>query len=203
MIKKISFFLLIIVFLAIGISEGFYQGIVMNSAETIEPGNFKLAIAPTLLFGNNGGDDTWGFSGKAGLGLTERMDIEATGAFFDNFFYLGADLEYWAYKGIDLNISGVLGLHTTDYDFVADSSGIDTTLIISTRPSDRLELIGALKFSFDSFKNIDANTTLGHIVPGLEYRISNKLDALAELGIAITDDSSNYLSFGLAYYFMR
>jgi hypothetical protein len=40
-----------------------------------------------------------------------------------------------------------------------------------------------------------------HLTPGIEYRLSNDLDFLAEIGIGLTDASANYLTAGLAYYF--
>lgn len=40
-----------------------------------------------------------------------------------------------------------------------------------------------------------------HIAPGIEYRLSDALDLVAEFGIALNDDSSHYLGAGIAYYF--
>jgi len=42
-----------------------------------------------------------------------------------------------------------------------------------------------------------------HLVPGIEYRLSDDLDFLAEFGIALNDDSRSYASVGLALYLMR
>ena len=57
--------------------------------------------------------------------------------------------------------------------------------------------------SFDSVKNSDVNSTLVHVVPGIEYRISDDVDFLAEVGIALNDDSRSYASVGLAFYLLR
>ena len=54
--------------------------------------------------------------------------------------------------------------------------------------------------AFESVKNSDVNFTLAHIVPGIEYRISANLDFLAEVGIALNDNSRSYASVGLALY---
>lgn len=202
MYKKIIIIFSLIVFISVSLTAMTYQGLVMNSAETINPGNFKLAIFPTMLIGKNGGDSFWGVSGIGGFGLTRSVDIEAKGANYKNFTYFGVDLEYWFFRGRNVNASISAGWHMTDSKVGADSSGIDTTLLISTKPAKKLEIYGGLKFSFDSFKNSNQNLTLIHIVPGFEYRITSEIDFLAEFGISMNDDSRNYLSFGFAYYFL-
>jgi hypothetical protein len=37
-------------------------------------------------------------------------------------------------------------------------------------------------------------------VPGIEYAISPDLDFVAEVGVAVTDNSRHYAGFGLAFY---
>ena len=48
------------------------QQVLMNSAETINKGNLKLAIFPTVLFGKNGGDSVFGVAGRFGYGFTRE-----------------------------------------------------------------------------------------------------------------------------------
>lgn len=177
------------------------QDVLMNSAETINKGNFKLGVFPTVLLSKHGGNSAWGVAGRFGYGLTSSFDIEAKAAFFDGLSYFGVELEYWLLKGRDFNISAALGAHMTNVDGGADSSGIDTVLLISTVPSRNLEFYGGLKLAFDSLKNSDFNYTKAHAVPGIEYRISRSIDFLAEYGIALNDNSRNYASVGLAFYF--
>ena len=200
MLKTIVVFLAATVFLVAAVAEVSAQDVLMNSAETINKGNIKLALFPTVLFSKNGGDSVWGLAGRAGIGLTSRFDIEAKAATFKNLKYFGVEAEYWLVQGRNANVSVALGAHMTDAKGGADSSGIDTSLLFSTRPADRLELYGGLKLAFDSIKNSDRNFTRAHLVPGLEYRISNDLDFLAEFGIALNDNSRSYASVGLALY---
>jgi hypothetical protein len=138
-----------------------------------------------------------------GYGLTPSLDIEAKAAFFKGIKYYGADIEYWFLKGHNLNASAALGAHMTDSDGGANSTGIDTALLVSTTPAKNLEIYGGLMLAFNSVKNSDHNYTLAHLVPGIEYRISKDLDFLAEFGIALNDNSSSYASVGLAFYLMR
>jgi len=201
--KKIMIILAATLFLTTAAAEVSAQSVLMNSAETINRGNLKLAIFPTVLFGKNGGDSVWGVAGRFGYGLTSSIDIEAKAAFFKGLKYYGADIEYWFLKGRNINASAALGGHVTDVDGGGDSSGIDTALLVSTTPAKNLEIYGGLKLAFDSIKNSDSNYTLMHLVPGIEYRISSDLDFLAEFGIALNDDSSNYASVGLAFYLLR
>jgi hypothetical protein len=191
------------VFLVAAAAEVSAQDVLMNSAETINQGNIKLALFPTVLFGKNGGDSVWGVAGRLGYGLTPRFDIEAKAAIFKDLRYFGVEAEYWLVQGRNANVSVALGAHMTDSQGGADSSGLDTSLLFSTKPAERLELYGGLKFAFDSVKNSDQNFTLAHLVPGLEYRISADLDFLAEFGIALNDNSRSYISVGLALYLLR
>jgi len=198
--KTIVVILAAAMFLVSAAAEVSAQDVLMNSAETINQGNIKLALFPTVLFGKNGADSSWGLAGRVGYGLTERFDIEAKAASFKNLKYFGIEAEIWLVKGGSLNVSAALGGHLTDSKGGADSSGIDTTLLFSTSPVLNLELYGGLKLAFDSFKNSDNNFTRAHIVPGLEYRLSDNLDFLAEVGIAVNDNSRSYASVGLALY---
>lgn len=202
MIKRLTVIFMVAVMMGF-LSARSYQGVLLNSAETIKPWNFKLTIAPVMILGKNGGDSVWGIAGKGGLGLADRVDVELSGAYFENYLYLGVDLEYWLLKGSNVNVSASAGWHMTDFKTGPDSSGFDTTLIVSTRPVRNLEITGGLKFSFDYFQDTNQNITLIHFVPGFEYRITSQLDFLAEFGLALNDDSWGYLCFGFSYYFLR
>jgi len=203
MFKTIGVVLAVAMFLVVAAAEVSAQDVLMNSAETINKGNIKLAIFPTVLFGKNGGDSLWGVAGRAGYGLTSRFDIEAKAAVFKGLKYFGVDGEYWLVQGRNANVSVALGGHLTDSQGGADSAGIDTAVLFSTKPARNLELYGGLKFAFDSFKNSDHNATLAHLVPGIEYRISDDLDFLAEFGLALNDSSRSYASVGLSLYLLR
>jgi len=200
--KKIMIILVAAMFLAAAVQLSAQQ-VLMNSAETINKGNLKLAVFPTVLFAKNGGDSVWGVAGRFGYGLTSNLDIEAKAAFFKGLKYFGVDIEYWLLKGENFNVSAALGGHMTDYKGAGDSSGIDAALLASTKPVKNLEIYGGIMLSFDSLKNSDFNYTLMHLVPGIEYRLSDDLDFLAEFGIALNDDSRSYASVGLALYLMR
>ena len=203
MFKTIVVFLAATMFLFTAAAEVSAQDVLMNSAETINQGNIKLGLFPTVLFGKSGGNSLWGLAGRVGYGLTPRFDIEAKGAFFKDLNYFGGDVEYWLVKGGSVNVSAALGGHLTDVKGRADSFGIDTALQFSSSPARNLELYGGLKCAFDSVKNSDHNFTRAHLVPGIEYRISDNLDFLAEFGIALNDNSRSYASVGLALYLLR
>jgi len=203
MFKRVMIILVAAMFLAAAAADISAQDVLMNSAETINKGNFKVAVFPTVLFGKNGSDSIFGVAGRAGFGITSRFDIEAKAAFFKDLNYFGVDVEYWFVHGRNFNVSVALGGHITNVPGGGDSSGIDTVLLASTTPAKNLELYGGLRLAFDSLKNSDYNFTMAHIVPGLEYRLSADLDFLAEFGIALNDNSRNYASVGLALYFLR
>jgi hypothetical protein len=104
--KTIVVFLAVMVFLVAAAVEVSGQDVLMNSAETINQGNIKLALFPTVLFGKNGGDSVWGVAGRAGYGLTPRFDIEAKAGIFKGLNYFGVDAEYWLVRGRNANVSG-------------------------------------------------------------------------------------------------
>lgn len=176
------------------------QNVLMNSAETINKGNFKIAAFPTLLFGEDGADNEFGVAGRFGYGFTDNFDIEGKVAFFEGLKLYGIDAELWLLKNRPLDLSVALGAHKTDLDFV-DSSAIDASLVASGHVSDNLELYGGLNLSFESLDDVpDSDFTRAYVVPGIEYKIHDDLDFVAEFGIGLNDDSPNYASAGLAFY---
>jgi hypothetical protein len=210
MSKKFIIILIVAVFLAAAVKVS-AQDVLMNSAETINLGNLKLAIFPTLLLEKNGRPKEWGVFGRFGYGLTARVDIEAKVGIFKNIKYFGGDIEYWFIKGQNFNVSAAVGGHITNYNHDvfgdpnnSDSSGFDTVLLASTRPFRNLEIYGGFKLAVDSVKNADDNPYLRmHFVPGIEYRISDDLDFLAEVGIPLKNYSRPYASIGFALYVLR
>ena len=176
------------------------QNVLMNSAETINKGNFKIAAFPTLLFAEGDGDDEFGVAGRFGYGFTDRFDIEGKLAFFEGLQLYGIDAELWVVKGRPVDVSVSLGAHITDTE-VVNSSAIDTALIASGHITDNLELYGGFNASFESLDDVpDSSFERYYVVPGLEYKIGDDLDLVAEFGIGLNDDSPNYVSAGLAFY---
>ena len=171
---------------------------VLESAETINQGNFKLTINPMFAFGD--GEDEAGIALKAGYGFTPRFDMEAKAAFYEGVNFFGFDAEYWLLRGQDVDVSVSGGLHFGRSDQTFDTTGIDVTLLGSGPISPRLELFVALDLAFESIDVIDESVTKGHIVPGIEYAISDELDFVFEVGLSLNDNGSHYLSGGLAYY---
>jgi hypothetical protein len=174
------------------------QNVLMNSAETINKGNFKLSAFPTILFGEDNADDDWGLASRFGYGFSDSFDAEVKLAFFDGLTFYGVDGEYWFVKG-ELDVSAALGIHRSELEGDRDLTGIDTALLLSGNVADKLELYGGLNLSFESGEN-DQDFTRAYLVPGIEYRVAENLDLLAEFGLGLNDDTRNYLSFGLALY---
>ena len=202
---------------------------VAESAETINRGNFKIKANPMLLFGGDNLDNDVGINLMAGYGFTDRFDLEGGVALYDNVTFYGFNAEYWAVRGRAVDVSVAAGLHfghgdddfedddfdlDDDLEFGVDTRGIDLTFLFSRRTNQRFDFYGALDFSFESVDNdlfddvddelddlFDDDFTTVHIVPGIEYRLSPNVDVLAEIGIGITDESANYFTAGIAYYF--
>jgi opacity protein-like surface antigen len=182
---------------------------VLQSAETLDKGVVKLMAAPIMVFGKNGADDAFGLAARAGYGFTKSIDAEAKLGFFENGTYIGADVEFWLLRGkekdqgLDGSITG--GLHyLLGSDENLDTIGFDVMPQVSLHVSKDLELCGALTASFESLQDAppgaDDSFTRVHLVPGFEYRLSDSLDLVGEVGIALNDHSSTYGGAGLSFY---
>ena len=181
---------------------------VLQSAETMDRGTFKLMFAPIMAFGKDGADDEFGVAARGGYAFIDRFDAEAKLGFFENGTFIGADGELWILKGkekdagLDFSLAG--GVHWMSgskghYDIM----GFEITPLVSGHVSKSVELCGALDASFESRKDAppqyDTFTRL-HLVPGIEYRLSEVADLVGEVGIGLNDNSSTYAGIGVAFY---
>ena len=192
--------LLMATIFALGAGSAQAQNFLMNSAETINKGNFKISAFPTVVLGEDGGENEWGIATRLGYGLTPSFDVEAKVAVFDGYKIYGADAEYWLVKGkTDVSLSG--GLHKSDFEGGGDLTGLDLAAIASRNVGNSLEVYVGGSLSLESIDDAeDSRFERFYVVPGIEYRVAKDLDALAEIGLGLTDESPNYLSFGLSYY---
>lgn len=181
---------------------------VLQSAETMERGTFKFMAAPIMVLGKDGADNEIGFAARGGYAFTERFDVEAKLGILDQGTVAGVDAEYWIFRGkdnspIDFSLTG--GFHwMSGKDNNYDTRGFEITPQLSGHVTDKLELCGALDAAFESIQDvppgIDDSFTRLHLVPGIEYRLSNTFDLAAEFGIAINDNASHYVGAGITYY---
>jgi hypothetical protein len=183
---------------------------VLQSAETMDRGTFKLMVAPIMAFGKNGADDEFGVAARGGYGFTERFDAEAKLGIFENGTYAGADGEFWILRGMEkdagLDASLAGGVHWMFGKKGAyDTMGFDVTPLVSGHVSKSIELCGALDASFESIQDaptgVDDTFTRVHLVPGIEYRLSDAADLVGEIGIGLNDNSFTYAGIGVSFYF--
>lgn len=183
---------------------------VLQSAETNDRGTFKLQVAPIMVFGKNGADNEFGVAARGGYGFTDRFDAEAKLGFFENSTFVGADGELWILKGeekdagLDFSLTG--GVHWMfGKKGRFDTMGLDVTPQLSGHVTKNLELCGALDVSFEWIKDapprVDDTFTRLHLVPGIEYRLSDSVDLDGEIGIGLNDDSFSYAGIGITFYF--
>ena len=173
---------------------------VMESAETINKGNFKLKVLPMFILGS--GDTQSALIGGVGYGFTETFDFEANVARRKDVTIIGGNVEYWLIKGQQpLDLSASVGAHLAKSDF-GDQTGVDVTVIASHAATKKLDVYAALDMAFNKYRDNlpNNNYTQAHLVPGVEYKVHPDLDLLAEFGVALNDKGDNYVSFGLAYY---
>jgi hypothetical protein len=173
---------------------------ILESAETIDKGTFKLRLNPMILFGRNGGDTDFGFAGLLGYGATRELDIEGGVAIYDGVTFFGGNAEYWLIKEAPVDFSIIGGLHRRVGDKTADYNGIDLTFLLSGHATPRFEPYVGLDFAFEGF-GIPADYKTVHLVPGFEYKVNSQLDLVAELGLALNDNGRHYFSGGVEIYF--
>jgi len=186
---------------------------VMESAEAIEPRTFKLTGFPMLVDKSVHGDDAIALS--LGYGLANDMDVEAQLAVIDRATVYGADLEWNAWTAGRMRFSIGGGLHGADLEAGARAVGADATAIFTYTPIERLDLNAALDAAVDDV-NVRESAALPpsdlrftedgrydtyYFVPGVEYQVTRNLDVLAEGGLGLNDESDDYVSAGLAWYF--
>jgi hypothetical protein len=172
---------------------------VMNSAETINKGNFKLMANPIVVFGEDDADNEVGLAVVGGYGFTDRVDAEAKVSFFDGLTFIGGDVEVWVVKNAPVDVSVIGGFHVGRSDGL-DTKGFDITFLGSGHVTPRLELYGGLDIARNSIDDVDDSFTTAHLVPGIEYAISQDIDFVAEVGLALNDNSNHYVSGGIAFY---
>jgi hypothetical protein len=179
----------------------------MESAETIDRGTFKLRVNPMIVFGKDdqGQDTEGGVAAMIGYGVTDRFDLEGGVALYDGFTFVGLNGEYWLMRdpiretALDLSVIG--GIHSGRGSSTPDTVGFDLSVLASKRLNERLEFYGGLDLAFENVNDSDESFTPVHIVPGLEYRMADDLDLVGEFGIGLNDEARHYLSVGIAYYF--
>jgi hypothetical protein len=172
---------------------------VLESAETINKGNFKLRVSPLLIFGKDAEDNEPGVAILAGYGFTSNFDVEGGVAFFDGVTFWGANAEFWLLKEQPFDFSIAGGFHRRTGDRTANLTGLDLTFLASGHVTRRLELYGGLDIAFEGLGDPEDFKTF-HFVPGIEYRITDNLDFVAEAGLALNDDARHYIAGGLAFY---
>lgn len=177
---------------------------VMESAETINRGNFKLRVNPLLFFGNHGADDDSGLAALVGYGFTRRFDLEGGVAVADGLRIFGVTAEFNLRRDPEFNLSLIPGVHVRRGDRTFDTTGLDLIILASHRLTPRLDAYGALDLAFEDVTDDrfdDADYKTAHLVPGLEYKVHQDFELLAEFGIALNDSARHYLTGGLVYYF--
>jgi hypothetical protein len=177
---------------------------VMESAETVNQGNFKFRINPLLFFGKHGGDDEVGVAALVGYGFTRRFDLEGGFSFADGVRIFGGTAEFNVARDQSVNFSIIPGFRVRRGDRTLHSAAVDLLLLGSHRLTPRLDVYGGFDMAFESVDDDfgdDADYNTFHLVPGLEYKLHQDLELLVEVGLGLNDSARHYLSGGLAFYF--
>jgi opacity protein-like surface antigen len=183
---------------------------VMETADTVIPGDFKFLAFPLAVRDGPRREVDTGINVGIGYGISEPLDVEFQIGVYDDFNFFGLDLEY-SYREkrpLELSIGG--GVHKVESDF-GYPYGFDLTHIASytftSLPT--LRFIAALDGSYEvadayyaaSIGARDKEYWTGYAVPGLQFRVNERVDLIGEAGIGLNDDSQDYVALGLSFYF--
>jgi hypothetical protein len=183
---------------------------VMETADVVEPGDFKFIAFPLTVRDGPRREHDAGVNVGLGYGLGRNLDVEGQIGVYDDITFFGADLE-WTYRAdrpLELSIGG--GAHAADSDF-GNPWGLDVTHIASyTLPAiPRMRLIGAIDAAYERADSefaaaVGANYAhywVAYAVPAVQYRITELVDVIAEVGVGLNSDSNDYIAAGISYYF--
>jgi hypothetical protein len=178
----------------------------LQSAETLKKSNYKLVVAPAYVLGKHGANGVFGLAGRAGYGFTDRFDAELKTAIYEHQTFFGGDAEYWLIKDAGVNLSMAAGLH---WVFGSgnryDTMGIELTPLASIAVQPGCDLYLGFNAAFEKISdapaNVDDTFTRTHLIPGIEYKLSENMDLAAEIGLGLNDNSWHYLSAGIEFYF--
>lgn len=177
----------------------------LQSAETIEQGNLKLAGGFVNARGEDGADDDTAFTVRGGYGFTDRIDGEIKYSSFDEVDALGVDFEYWAVRNAPLDLSLGAGYTSLSADNGSDASSLDLTAILTGQATPALELGVGVDVGFVELDDVppgaDDSFESVHLVPMLEFALSDVVDLVGEYGVALNDESNDYLAGAIAFYF--
>jgi hypothetical protein len=179
------------------------QNFLNSSAETIRPGNFRINAFPTEMFGRNGGPDRFGGALRVGYGFDDSLGVEGKAAFFEGVRLLGADAEYRLMRGTT-DVSVRAGGHQAVLTNAPDSTAIDLAAKVGHRFTRRLALYGGTSFSYEFLRGLpegaDSDFARLHLVPGVQYELTDRLAILVEAGVGLNDNSPHYVSGGFAVH---
>jgi septal ring factor EnvC (AmiA/AmiB activator) len=102
------------------------------------------------------------------------------------------------------------GVHRVESDF-GHPYGFDITHIASytTESIPSLRVIGSLDAAYErsdayyaaAIGAKDETYWVAYAVPGLQFRVNERVDLIGEVGVGLNDDSNDYVAVGLSFYF--
>jgi hypothetical protein len=185
----------------------------METAQRINEGTFKLSGFPVVIDREDADTTETGFAVGLGYGLPYNLDVEGQVAGYDDGVYAGADLEWNAWRNNRMAFSIGGGVHGADLEDSGSAVGVDGTLIFSYNPIERLALSAALDAAYDDVNDRDAGVPADarfptdgqyetyYAVPGISYLLTRNIDLLAEVGVGLNGDADDYVSAGASWYF--
>lgn len=181
---------------------------VMETADPIGRGDWKFIAYPLVIRAYPSQEQRNGVNVGFGYGASEHWDVELQFANYDDESLVGADVEFILRNGDHFDASISAAAHFGETDF-GNLTGFGSTAIASyTLPGTWLTLNGALDFSVDRYDftrsgqaRFGTRSDELHLVPGLQLRVSRRVDLLGEVGIGISDDARDYAALGLSFYF--
>ena len=171
---------------------------ILHTAIPVEKSVWRLQGGGVISL-EDGGREAFVIS--AGTGLAPKFDFEAKLSMSGDDMAIGGGIGYLITQQnvpVDLNVGA--GFHYINHD-TADATSFDVNVIGSKAINPKLSWYGALALSFGSSDG-RSSFTAANLVPGIEYKLNDKVNVAVELGIGLNDNATNYLG-GAIQYFIR
>ncbi len=157
-----------------------------NTGEILKPNNFSAGINPVIM------NNTVGVYFHGGYGIAKQVDLALKYGIFQDYKYIGADLEWGLRSNNRMNLSLLTGAHSGSY------FGLDLGIAVSFLISGNATLFTGV----DSDFNFNLNNDRFFWLPlGIEVKWRRAVSIILEADVPLVDFAPGIFGGGMAFYF--
>jgi hypothetical protein len=164
------------------------SGQVCNTATTLRPGQFAIAMAP-VIYPRGGGPD---FYINAGVGIARQMDLSLKLIVNGYTPYFGGDFEFVILSGFP-TISLAAGMHSRD------NLGMDATFNLTLPIRRVVSLYGGVDSDIEFYEHETGFPLWGFA--GMQVMVRKHFGLFMEAEIGVNDGAPDMLDLGFQVFF--